>query len=141
MALNRTTIIGNLGKDPELKYTPSGVAVSNFPVAVTDRYKDTNTNELKETTEWFNVVAWNKQAELCAKYLVKGAKVYIDGKSKTRSWEKDGQKHYATDLVLQSVEFLSKKVDGERRNEGGNTIPNNKNEVVKNDQNFDSIPF
>src|SRR3954451_5831517 len=99
MSLNKCMIIGNLGRDPEMRYTPSGQAVTQFTVAVNRNYKDQQ-GERQEETEWFRVVAWGQQAEFSAEYLRKGAKVYVEGRIQTRQWEgQDGQKRYTTELV------------------------------------------
>lgn len=111
--LNNCQIIGRLGKEPEVRYLPSGNAVANFSVAVSERWKDKQTGEQKEATEWFSVVMFGKQAEVAGQYLKKGALVYLAGKIKTRSWEKDGQKHYKTELHADQMQFL------ERRDAGG----------------------
>jgi single-strand DNA-binding protein len=103
--LNRANLIGRLGNDPELKNLPSGSAVCNFSVATTEYFvKDGNK---QEKTEWHRIVCFSKLAENCSKYLKKGKLVYIDGKIQTRSWDKDGQKHYATEIVANDVKFLS----------------------------------
>lgn len=100
--LNRVTLIGNLGKDPEMRYTANGKAVTTFSVATSTRYDG------KETTEWHSIVAWEKLAELCGEHLGKGRKVYVDGRIATRSWDKDGQKHYRTEIVANQVLFLDR---------------------------------
>jgi single-strand DNA-binding protein len=106
MSLNKAMIIGNLGRDPEMRYTASGQAVTQFTVAVNRNYKDTN-GEWKEETEWFRVVAWAALAERTAEYLRKGRKVYVEGRLQTRSWEgQDGQKHYTTELIANTVTAL-----------------------------------
>ncbi len=104
--VNRATIIGNLGKDPELRYSPSGTAVCNFSMATSEKWKDKNTGEQVEKTEWHRCVSFGKQAEVLGKYLVKGSQVYVEGKLQTRQYEKDGQTHYATDIVVQEFTFL-----------------------------------
>lgn len=105
-SVNKAIIIGNLGQDPELKYTPSGAAVCNFSIATTDVRNDA-TNGRQERTEWHRVVVWNKQAENCAKYLSKGRSVYVEGRIQTRSWDdQNGQKRYTTEIVAQTVQFL-----------------------------------
>lgn len=104
--LNKIQIIGNLGADPELRYTQSGAAVANFNVATSRRYKD-GAGEQQEETEWFRVVAWQRLAETCAQYLAKGRQVYVEGRMQTRTWEdQQGQKRYMTELVAQEVKFL-----------------------------------
>lgn len=112
-SLNKVMIIGNLGADPEMRYTANGSAVTNFNVAVNESWsKD---GERQERTEWFAVVAWNKAAETCAEHLSKGSQVFVEGRLQTRSWEKDGQKHYRTEIVADNVRFL----DGLKRREEG----------------------
>lgn len=104
--LNRVQIIGNLGSAPEMRYTANGTAVTTFRVAVGRSWMQDG--QKKEETEWFAVVAWEKLAELCSQYLDKGRKVYIEGRQSTRMWEKDGAKHYRTELVANQVLFLDK---------------------------------
>ena len=109
MSLNKCMIIGNLGRDPEMRYTPSGQAVTQFTVAVNRNYKDAQ-GERQEETEWFRVVAWGQQAEFSAEYLRKGAKVYIEGRIQTRQWEgQDGQKRYTTELVANTIQNLERR--------------------------------
>ena len=111
MSLNKVQIIGNLGGDPELKYTASQTAVANFSVATKDSKKDKEGNR-QEFTEWHRVVVWDKQAENCSKFLTKGRQVYVEGRIQTRSWEdKDGNKKYTTEIVAQNVQFLGSKAD------------------------------
>lgn len=113
-SLNKVMIIGNLGRDPEMRYLQNGTPVTTFSVAASRRWRDQN-GDLQEETEWFNVVAWNKLAEVCAQLLTKGAKVYVEGRLRTRSWEgQDGQKHYRTEVVGQTMTLLSSP----RRDEG-----------------------
>jgi single-strand DNA-binding protein len=112
-SVNRVILIGNLGADPELKYTPSSRALCNLRVATTEVFKD-KSGAKQERTEWHRVTVWGDQAENCSKYLAKGRSVYIEGKLQTRSYEKDGQKHYATDVVADRVVFLG----GERAGGG-----------------------
>ena len=108
-SLNKVLIIGNLGRDPEMRYTPSGNAVTSFTVA-TSRSWNTPDGETREETEWFNVVAWNKLAEVCNQYLSKGNRVYIEGRLQTRSWDgPDGQKRYKTEVVATDMIMLGGK--------------------------------
>ncbi|HEY3524178.1 MAG TPA: single-stranded DNA-binding protein [Candidatus Limnocylindrales bacterium] len=114
MSLNKAMIIGNLGRDPEMRYTPSGQAVTQFTVAVNRNYRDNN-GEWQEETEWFRVVAWAQLAERTAEYLRKGRKVYVEGRLQTRSWEdQNGQKRYTTELIANTVTPL----DPRPRDEG-----------------------
>jgi len=99
-------VIGNLGRDPELRYTPSGKPVTSFSVA-TSRTWVTTDGERREATEWFNVVAWRELAEICHQYLTKGSRVYIEGRLQTRSWETpDGQRHFRTEIVADEMILL-----------------------------------
>ncbi len=104
--LNKVMVIGNLGRDPEMRYTPSGKPVTHFPVATT-RMWVTSDGERREATEWFNVVAWGNLAEICNQYLRKGSRVYVEGHLQTRSWEDaEGRRHYRTELVATEMIIL-----------------------------------
>ena len=106
MSLNKVMIIGNLGRDPEMRYTPSGQPVTQFTVAVNRNYKN-QAGEWQEETEWFRIVAWGPLAERTAEYLRKGRKVYVEGRLQTRQWEgQDGQKRYTTELIANQVTSL-----------------------------------
>jgi single-strand DNA-binding protein len=126
MSLNKCMIIGNLGRDPEMRYTPSGQAVTQFTVAVNRNYKDAQ-GERQEETEWFRIVAWGQQAEFAAEYLRKGNKVYIEGRLQTRQWEgQDGQKRYTTELVANTIQNLERRPREDAGDQGGafeNTRP------------------
>src|SRR4051794_32989003 len=104
-SVNKVILVGNLGADPELKYTPSNRALCNLRIATTEVFKD-KSGQKQEKTEWHRVTVWGDQAENCSKYLAKGRSVYIEGRLQTRSYDKDGQKHYATDVVADRVVFL-----------------------------------
>jgi len=104
-SVNKVILVGNLGADPELKYTPSQRALCNLRIATTEVFKDKG-GQRQEKTEWHRVTVWGDTAENCDKYLAKGRSVYIEGKLQTRSYDKDGQKHYATDIVADKVVFL-----------------------------------
>lgn len=107
--LNKVMIIGNLGRDPEMRYTPSGKPVTSFSVAVS-RIRNKPEGERVEVTDWFNVVAWDRLAEICSQYLTKGSLVYVEGRLETRSWEgENGQKHYRTEVVATDVNILDRK--------------------------------
>jgi len=104
--VNKITIIGHLGRDPEMKYTADGQAVTTFSVASSRKYK-TAAGEQKEETEWFNVSAWNKLAEICNQYLTKGKQVYIEGRLKTRCYEtQSGEKRFSLDVSCSEIQFL-----------------------------------
>lgn len=118
-SVNKAIIVGNLGRDPEVKYTPSGTAVTNFSVATTDRWRDKDGNN-QERTEWHRVVAFDKLGEVCGEYLAKGRAVYVEGNIRTRSWDdREGNKRYTTEIVARTVQFLSPRGEGERRGSGG----------------------
>jgi single-strand DNA-binding protein len=107
--LNKVMIIGNLGRDPEMRYTPSGKPVTSFSVAVSRSWMKPE-GERTETTDWFNVVAWGRLAEICSQYLTKGSMVYVEGRLETRSWEaENGQKHYRTEVVASDVNILERR--------------------------------
>ncbi len=103
--VNKVILIGNLGKDPEVRYTPSGQAVANFTIATNEAWTDKQ-GQKQERTEWHRIVVWGKLAELCGQYLAKGRLAYVDGKLQTRSWEKDGQQRFVTEIVAREVKFL-----------------------------------
>lgn len=106
--LNKVMLIGNLGADPEMRYTANGNAVTTFNVAVNRSYSGPD-GERKEETEWFTVVTWNKLAETCSQFLQKGRRAYIEGRLQTRSWDgQDGQRHYRTEVIANTVLFLDK---------------------------------
>ena len=112
-ALNRVQLIGYLGKDPESKYTPTGRRVTDFPIAITQRWKD-EAGETKEHTEWVQIEAWGRLAEICHEYLRKGSLVYVDGRLKTDRYEdQSGETRYFTKVVAQTVQFLSDNRDDE----------------------------
>jgi single-strand DNA-binding protein len=116
-SLNKVQLIGNLGKDPELKYTSAGVAVATFSIATSDSWKDQEGNT-QERTEWHNIVAWRKLAEICGEWLKKGKRVYIEGKLQTRTYEKDGVKKYMTEIVADQLIMLDGG-GGQRSTNGG----------------------
>jgi len=108
-SLNKVMVIGNVGRDPEMRYTPDGSAVTSFSMAATDHWT-TKAGERNERTEWFNVVAWNKLAEICGEYVKKGMRVYVDGRLQTREWEaSDGQKRSRVEVVASTMIMLSGK--------------------------------
>jgi single-strand DNA-binding protein len=108
-SLNKVMVIGNVGKDPEMRYTPNGAAVVSFSVAASRRWTSPD-GEQREETEWFNVVAWTKLAETVNRYISKGSKVYVEGRLRTHSWEgADGQKRYRTEVVAQTITMLDSR--------------------------------
>jgi single-strand DNA-binding protein len=111
-SLNKVQIIGNLGADPEMRFTSNGQGVSTFNVAVNRRYQ-TREGEQREETEWVRCVAWAKLAELVSQYVTKGSQIYVEGRLQTRQWEdKEGQRRYTTEVVAKDVQFLDRRGDG-----------------------------
>jgi single-strand DNA-binding protein len=108
MNLNCVHAAGNLTKDPEVTFTTSGTAKGKFSIAVNSQYKD-KSGEMKKEVEFLNIVCWGATAENCSKFLTKGSNVFVEGRIKTRSWETDGKKHYATEIQADRVHFLTKK--------------------------------
>jgi len=108
-SLNKAMIIGNLTKDPEIKYTQDGKAIANFSVATSDKWKDKTSGEQREKTEYHRVVAFDRLAEICGEYLTKGKQVYIGGSLQTRSWEKDGVTRYTTEVVAKEMQMLGRQ--------------------------------
>jgi single-strand DNA-binding protein len=111
MSVNKVILVGNLGKDPELRYTAGGTAVCTFSLATSERYKDRD-GQQQEKTEWHNIVAWRQLAEICGKYLVKGKQIYIEGKIQSRSYDdRDGNKRYITEIVVDQMQMLGRPGD------------------------------
>jgi len=118
-SVNKVILVGNLGRDPELRYTQSGQAVANFTLATTERFSNRD-GDRQERTEWHRIVAWGRTAELCAQYLSKGRSVYIEGRLQTREWEdKEGQKRRTTEITAQTVQFLGGSGSGSGSGSGG----------------------
>jgi len=114
-SVNKVTIVGNLGRDPETRYMPSGDAMTNIAVATTDKWKDKTTGEQKEATEWHRIAFFGKLAEIAGQYLKKGSQVYVEGKLRTRKWtDKDGVEKYTTEIIADSMQML-----GSRQGMGG----------------------
>ena len=106
-SVNKVILVGNLGKDPEVRHLENGAAVANFSIATSETYKDRKTGEKVSQTEWHNIVAWRGLAEIAERYLKKGHKVYIEGKLKTRSWQdQDGNNRYSTEIITDNLTML-----------------------------------
>ena len=106
-SVNKVILVGNLGRDAELRYTPGGAAVATLNLATTETWKDKETHERKEKTEWHRIVVWGKQAESLQEYLVKGKQIYVEGRLQTRQWDdKDGNKRYTTEIKADRVTLL-----------------------------------
>ncbi|KPL07781.1 single-stranded DNA-binding protein [bacterium SM23_57] len=137
-SVNKVILIGNLGKDPELKFTPSGIPIAKFPMATTERFKDSEGNQ-REQTEWHNIVLWRRLAELANEYLKKGSPVYIEGRIQTRSWDdENGQKRYMTEIVGDRMQFLGRREEGTSDDTGEEPPAADKKETLENE---DDLPF
>ena len=145
-SVNRVILIGNLGKDPETRYTPSGDAICNITVATTESWKDKNSGEKKEATEWHRVGFFGKLAEIAGQYLKKGSQVYIEGSLRTRKWQdKDGQDRYTTEIRADVMKMLGSKGDGQQSEPQQRQQPTQRQQPPKHGGAFDdfddSIPF
>ena len=146
-SVNKVILIGNLGKDPEIRTTPQGTSLARFSVATTTNWKD-NTGARQERTEWHDVVAWEKLAQICGEYLHKGKMVYVEGSLQTRSWEdQNGQKRYKTEIKANNVVMLSPRVDGAGAGAGraaagsAGPRPVDSSEVAEGPVEDDDVPF
>ncbi|MBX5480980.1 MAG: single-stranded DNA-binding protein [Myxococcaceae bacterium] len=111
--INKVILIGNLGNDPEIRFTQGGQAVANFRIATSESWTDKSSGQKQERTEWHRIVVWGKLAELCGQYLKKGRQCYVEGRLQTREWmDKDGRKQWTTEVVAQTVQFLGGRGDG-----------------------------
>ena len=117
MSVNKVILVGRLGKDPELRYTPGGVAVASWSMATDRKYKNRE-GQFVEDTQWHNIKVWSGLAETCEKYLAKGREVYVEGRLETREYEKDGVKRYWTEIVAQTVQFIGGKGNGSEASTG-----------------------
>jgi len=113
--VNKVFLVGRLGRDPEIRYSQDGRGICNFSVATSNEWKDKNTGEKKERTEWSRIVAFGKLAEICGQYLSKGRQVYVEGKLQTRQWEKEGVTMYTTEIVASEVQFLGDRGEAQPR--------------------------
>ena len=113
---DKVILIGNLGRDPEVRYMPNGQAVANITVATSEAWKDKNTGEQQEKTEWHRVVFYRRLAEIAGEYLKKGSRVYVEGKLQTRKWDKDGQTHYTTEIIANEMQMLDTRGAGASNN-------------------------
>ncbi|MCK9507697.1 MAG: single-stranded DNA-binding protein [Pigmentiphaga sp.] len=118
-SVNKVILVGNLGRDPEVRYSPDGAAICNVSIATTSNWKDRNTGERREETEWHRVVFYNRLAEIAGEYLKKGRSVYVEGRLKTRKWQgQDGQERYTTEIVADQMQMLGGR-EGGGMSEGG----------------------
>ena len=150
--INKVIIVGNLGRDPETRFMPSGAAVTNVSVATSKSWRDRESGEQKERTEWHRVVFFNRLAEIAGEYLKRGSKIYLEGELRTREWEREGQKHYTTEIVANEMQMLDSKgsMDGAGSSSGASPTgssttssqPNSEFTPPPMDDDFDDdIPF
>lgn len=141
-SVNKVILVGNLGRDPETRYMPSGEAVCTFSVATSETWKDKATGERKEATEWHRVVFFGRQAEIAAQYLRKGSSVYIEGSLRTRKWtDQSGQERYTTEIRGDVMKMLGGKVDDESQSPEQKSQPKAANPSGDNGFAEDEIPF
>ena len=126
--INKVILIGNLGKDPETRYMPSGKAATNFSIATSERFKDRETGEPQERTEWHRVATFDRLAEIAAEYLKKGSKVYVEGRLRTRKWQdKEGKDRYSTEIIADQMQMLDSRGMGGGANAAGASGANDEN--------------
>jgi len=146
--VNKVILLGRLGQDPELKYTPGGNAVANFSIATSESWSDKQ-GQKQERTEWHRIVVWGKLAELCNQYLAKGRQIYLEGQLQTRSWDdaKSGEKRYITEVLAKSVQFIGARPEGEGQQANNSRPAQNSNNVTNDYDAYsdsftaDDIPF
>ena len=143
--VNKVILVGRLGKDPEVRNLENGASVANFTMATSETYKDRVTGEKKEITDWHNIVLWRGLAEIAQKYLHKGDMVYIEGKMRTRSWEKEGVTRYTTEVIADNMTMLSTQRSGGSGNsssEGGYSgTPKSQESFSADSSGTDDLPF
>ena len=145
-SVNKVILIGNLGRDPEVRYTPAGLAVANMTIATTEAWKDKQSGENQERTEWHRIALYNRLAEIAGEYLRKGSKVYIEGRLQTRKWQdkNTGQDRYTTEIIADSLQMLDSKAGGGNNEHPAAASKSAPAEMPQNEpmDNFeDDIPF
>ena len=130
--INKVILVGNLGQDPEVKYTAGGAAVTTLSLATSESWKDKHTGSDQEKTEWHRVVLWRRLAEIAGEYLKKGSKVYIEGQLQTRKWEQDGQTRYTTEVVGRDMQFLDSR--------GSSSSDNSSYDDINQDMSSQNLP-
>ncbi|MCC7331179.1 MAG: single-stranded DNA-binding protein [Flavobacteriales bacterium] len=136
--VNKVILLGNLGKDPEVKYLEGGVPVGNFTLATSENYKDKTTGEKRTITEWHNIVVWRGLAEITEKFLKKGSQVYVEGKLRTKQWQdKDGNTRYTTEIIAESLQLTGKREDATPQNQSNTSSLETNEDFPSNDD----LPF
>jgi single-strand DNA-binding protein len=141
MSVNKVILVGNVGKDPEVKYLDNGVAVANFSLATSETYNNKNGEKVTQT-EWHNIVVWRKLAEITETYIKKGMQIYIEGQIRTRSWEdKDGVKRYTTEILGSTMQMLGRKNENASNAQTTNAEPQSANAESPKEDETDDLPF
>lgn len=140
--INKVILVGNLGQDPEVKFTAGGAAVTTLSIATSDSWKDKDSGMDKERTEWHRVVLWRRLAEIAGEYLKKGSKVYIEGQLQTRKWEQEGQTRYTTEIIARDIQFLDSRGSANTSNQEGTRMSEEPaSDVLDSGIDDDDIPF
>ena len=141
--VNKVILVGNLGKDPEVRTLDNGTKVGSFSLATTESYKDKNTGERKDLTEWHNIVVWRALADISERYLQKGSQVYIEGKIQTRSYEQDGVTKYRTEIVANNMTMLGRAGEGSTHSAAPSSEASSQPspELASTDESSDDLPF
>ena len=139
--VNKVTLVGNLGREPEVSYTPGGMAVAKFSLATSEKWKDKNSGEMQERTEWHRITAFGRLGEICGEYLSKGRQVYIEGRLQYGSYEKDGVTHYTTDIIAREMKMLGTKGSGDTYSPSESSASPEYRESPRPDTEDDDIPF
>ena len=141
--INKVILVGNLGQDPEVKYTAGRDAVTTLSIATSDSWKDKDTGQDQERTEWHRVVLWRRLAEIAGEYLNKGSKVYVEGQLRTRKWEQEGQTRYTTEIIARELQFLDSKNTTESLKTNDSQVESEKSlpEIEDSSIDDDEIPF
>ena len=141
--INKVVLVGNLGQDPEVKFTAGGAAVTTLSIATSDSWKDKDSGMDKERTEWHRVVLWRRLAEIAGEYLKKGSKVYIEGQLQTRKWEQEGQTRYTTEIIARDIQFLDSRGSANTSSQEGAATTNEEPapDVPESGIDDDDIPF
>jgi single-strand DNA-binding protein len=142
MSVNKAILVGNVGKDPEVRYLDSGVAVATITLATTERgYTLANGTTVPDRTEWHNIVAWRGLAEIAEKYIKKGSQIFVEGKITTRKWEKDGVARYSTEIVAENIELLGKRPEGSAAEARPFAPKSPSNDTPAPSESSDDLPF
>jgi len=142
MSVNKAILVGNVGKDPEVRYLDSGIAVATITLATTERgYTQANGTQVPDRTEWHNIVAWRGLAEIAEKYIKKGSQIYVEGKISTRKWEKDGVVRYNTEIVAENIQMLGRRPDDASSEAHAAAPKTPSNEAPAPSESSDDLPF